>query len=102
MPVGITDFFQYPVTCNLIGRDLNSVIQQVSSPNCNLKKPHRPIPTGSYKILQATEHAQNHVAADLMLKSCILFISLNRNNDCGHTRHFHIILSFPKNDLTVL
>ena len=32
-------------------------------------------------ILQATEHAQNHVAADLMLKSCILLIYLNRNND---------------------
>ena len=58
---------------------------QVSSPNCNLKKLNRPIPQdpiGSlYSILQATEHAQNHVAADLMLKSCILFISLDRNND---------------------
>ena len=34
-------------------------------------------------ILQATEHAQNYmyVAIDLMLKSSILFISLNRNND---------------------
>ena len=77
MPMGIIDLFQYPVRCNLIVRDWNSLFQ-VSSPNCNLKKPNRPIPQdpiGSYRILPATEHAQNHVAADLMLKSCILFIA---------------------------
>ena len=53
---------------------------QVSSPNCNLKKPNRPIPRDPIPR-EATEHAQSHVAADLMLKSLILFISLNRNND---------------------
>ena len=43
MPVGIVDLFRYPGTCNLIGSDWNSIIQ-VSSPNCNLKKPYRCIP----------------------------------------------------------
>ena len=38
------------------------------------------------RILQATEHAQNHVTVDLMLKSSILFISLDRNNDYKHLK----------------
>ena len=56
----------------------------MSRPNWNPEMPHRPIPQdpiGSYRILQATENAQNHVAVDLMLKSSFLSISLNRNND---------------------
>ena len=35
----------------------------------------------SKRVLRATEHAQNYVAIDLMLKSSIFFISLNGNND---------------------
>ena len=67
----------------------NSVIQ-VSRPNCNTEMPHRPFSEdpyiGSYRILQATKHAYNHVTVDLMLKSSILFISLDRNNDYKHLK----------------
>ena len=31
--------------------------------------------------MEATEHAQNHVTVNLILKSFILFISLGRNDD---------------------
>ena len=44
MPLGNIDLFSVQLhTVSCIERDWNSVIQ-VSSPNCNMKKPHRPIP----------------------------------------------------------
>ena len=54
---------------------------QVSRRNCNPAMPHRLFPRDPIRILQAAEHAQNHVTVDLILKSSILFISLNRKND---------------------
>ena len=45
MPLGIIDLFLISIQLHAISLSETEIpFIQVSSPNCNLKKPHRPIP----------------------------------------------------------